>query len=379
MWVGSITGWNPFGTMRHGKSDAEATGKAKRLHAPIDYPKPDGVLSFDRLTNVSFSMTNHEESQPAHLTLKDASIPVAVNLPNMPAGAALLPGRRLRVVEEERQGPRFVINFQNCVHCKTCDIKDPSPEHPLDGAAGRRRAELSQHVTSQARVRPKVNLKGILAEAIKDECKSSFNGVSAVLAARFGNRRAKQMASELTGSTFVPALRSAVLEVRKEQKTAQRQQARTQAVAAAPQSAGSAQTTQQQPQPANAPVRPAAAAPAAPQPVGPQLDVAIAKEDMFKCYRGRTDTIGAQPGRSVDEVVDQVLLECSDHTRAFFARLFSAYPVSPAKQSEKMRETIAQNYRPAIAERVEALRTSNVATGSGGASTVVKSATSASQ
>lgn len=238
---------------------------------------------------------------------------------------------------------------------------------------------LSGYATSQARVRPKVNLKGVLAEAIKDECKSSFNEVSAVLAARFGNRRAKQMASELTGSTFVPALRSAVLEVRKEQKTAQRQQARTQAVAAAPQSGGSAQTTQQQPQPANAPVRSAAAAPAAPQPVGPQLDVAIAKEDMFKCYRGRTDTIGAQPGRSVDEVVDQVLLECSDHTRAFFARLFSAYPVSPAKQSEKMRETIAQNYRPAIAERVEALRTSNVATGSGGTSTVVKSATSASQ
>jgi hypothetical protein len=186
------------------------------------------------------------------------------------------------------------------------------------------------------------------------------------------------MASELTGSTFVPALRSAVLEVRKEQKTAQRQQARTQAVAAASQSTGSSQTAQP-PQPANAPVRTAVAAPPAPQPVGPQLDVAIAKEDMFKCYRGRTDTIGAQPGRSVDEVVDQVLLECSDHTRAFFARLFSAYPVSPAKQSEKMRETIAQNYRPAIAERVEALRSSNVATGSGGTSTVVKSATSASQ
>lgn len=237
---------------------------------------------------------------------------------------------------------------------------------------------LSGYATSQAQVRPKVNLKGILAEAIKGECKSSFNDVSSVLAARFGSRRAKQMASELTGSTFVPALRSAVLEVRKEQKTAQRQQARTQAVAAASQSTGSSQTAQP-PQPANAPVRTAVAAPPAPQPVGPQLDVAIAKEDMFKCYRGRTDTIGAQPGRSVDEVVDQVLLECSDHTRAFFARLFSAYPVSPAKQSEKMRETIAQNYRPAIAERVEALRSSNVATGSGGTSTVVKSATSASQ
>jgi electron-transferring-flavoprotein dehydrogenase len=72
MWMGSLTGWNPFGTMRHGKSDAEATGQAAKNFKPIDYPKPDGVLSFDRLTNVSFSMTNHEESQPAHLTLKDA-------------------------------------------------------------------------------------------------------------------------------------------------------------------------------------------------------------------------------------------------------------------------------------------------------------------
>jgi hypothetical protein len=76
------------------------------------------------------------------------------------------------------------------------------------------------------RVRPKVNLQGILAEAIKGDCKSSFSNVSAVLAERFGSRKAKKMASELTGSTFVPALRSAVLDVRKQQKAARRQQQR---------------------------------------------------------------------------------------------------------------------------------------------------------
>jgi hypothetical protein len=239
---------------------------------------------------------------------------------------------------------------------------------------------ISGYARAQAQVRPKVNLQGILAEAIKGDCKSSFSNVSAVLAERFGSRKAKQMASELTGSTFVPALRSAVLDVRKQQKAARRQQQRAQAVATAPQAAPV--QALQQPQPANAPARApvAAANPAAPQPVGPQLDVAIAKEDMFKCYRGQTDRLGGQPQGSVDEVVDQVLLECSDHTRAFFARLFSAYPVAPARQSEKMRQTIAENYRPAIAERVNALRTSNVVGGAGGASTVVKSATtSASQ
>ena len=71
MWINSLTGnRSPFGTLKHGKTDAEATGHADRF-APIDYPKPDGVLSFDRLTNVAFSFTNHAEDQPAHLTLQD--------------------------------------------------------------------------------------------------------------------------------------------------------------------------------------------------------------------------------------------------------------------------------------------------------------------
>ena len=126
MWTNNITGLSVLGTVSHGKSDAEATGEAAKF-APIDYPKPDGVLSFDRLTNVSFSMTNHEESQPAHLKLKDASIPISVNLPKYAEPAQrYCPAGVYEVVEEEGKEPRFVINFQNCVHCKTCDIKDPS-------------------------------------------------------------------------------------------------------------------------------------------------------------------------------------------------------------------------------------------------------------
>lgn len=93
---------------------------------PIDYPKPDGVLSFDRLSSVFLSNTNHEEDQPCHLTLKDANVPVAKNLPmwNEPA-QRYCPAGVYEIVEEST-GPRFQINAQNCVHCKTCDIKDPS-------------------------------------------------------------------------------------------------------------------------------------------------------------------------------------------------------------------------------------------------------------
>ncbi|GAA5074268.1 electron transfer flavoprotein-ubiquinone oxidoreductase [Roseibacterium beibuensis] len=126
MWVGSLTGWNPFGTLRHHKSDAAHTGKAKDFK-PIDYPKPDGKISFDRLTNVSFSMTNHEESQPSHLQLLDPEIPIKVNLPEYAEPAQrYCPAGVYEVVEEKGEAPRFVVNFQNCVHCKTCDIKDPS-------------------------------------------------------------------------------------------------------------------------------------------------------------------------------------------------------------------------------------------------------------
>ncbi|MFN3262281.1 MAG: 4Fe-4S dicluster domain-containing protein [Pikeienuella sp.] len=126
MWTANLTGFNLFGTMGHGKSDAEATEKAS-AHQPIDYPRPDGKLSFDRLTNVAFSFTNHEENQPAHLHLKDASVPIGVNLPTYAEPAQrYCPAGVYEVISEEGAAPRFQINAQNCVHCKTCDIKDPS-------------------------------------------------------------------------------------------------------------------------------------------------------------------------------------------------------------------------------------------------------------
>ncbi|XXK31927.1 4Fe-4S dicluster domain-containing protein [Rhodobacteraceae bacterium nBUS_24] len=126
MWFQTIFRFSLFGTLKHGKTDAQATEPAAK-HQYIDYPKPDGKLSFDRLTNVSFSMTNHEEHQPAHLQLVDADVPLAVNLPTYAEPAQrYCPAGVYEVVSEQGKEDRFVINFQNCVHCKTCDIKDPS-------------------------------------------------------------------------------------------------------------------------------------------------------------------------------------------------------------------------------------------------------------
>lgn len=94
---------------------------------PIAYPKPDGVVTFDRLSSVFLSNTNHEENQPAHLTLKDPTVPIAHNLPLYDEPAQrYCPAAVYEVVREEVGEPRFVINAQNCVHCKTCDIKDPT-------------------------------------------------------------------------------------------------------------------------------------------------------------------------------------------------------------------------------------------------------------
>ena len=126
MWFQSFFKFSLFGTLKHGKSDAQSTGKAVD-YPKINYPKPDGKLSFDRLTNVSFSMTNHEESQPPHLQLRNPTVPIETNLPEYAEPAQrYCPAGVYEVLEEEDKKPRFVINFQNCVHCKTCDIKDPS-------------------------------------------------------------------------------------------------------------------------------------------------------------------------------------------------------------------------------------------------------------
>jgi len=124
MWTNTF-GFSLFGTMKHGKNDAESTEKAVK-HTPIDYPKPDGKLSFDRLTNVAFSFTNHEESQPAHLKLKDVNIPTSVNFPDFAGPSARYCPAGVYEFVGDGADRKFQINFQNCVHCKTCDIKDPS-------------------------------------------------------------------------------------------------------------------------------------------------------------------------------------------------------------------------------------------------------------
>jgi electron-transferring-flavoprotein dehydrogenase len=125
MWCNTL-GFSLLGTIKHGKNDADSTEEASK-HKPIDYPKPDGKLSFDRLTNVAYSFTNHEESQPAHLHLMDPSVPVGVNLEKYAGPSArYCPAGVYEFVEEAGKDTKFVINFQNCVHCKTCDIKDPS-------------------------------------------------------------------------------------------------------------------------------------------------------------------------------------------------------------------------------------------------------------
>ena len=128
MWWQTLVGPRSlFGTLGHSHSDAASTGLAKD-YAPLAYPKPDGVLSFDKPSSVFISNTNHNEAQPAHLRLRDPSIPIAINLPKYGEPARLYcPAGVYEVLyDAEGANPRFQINAQNCVHCKTCDIKDPS-------------------------------------------------------------------------------------------------------------------------------------------------------------------------------------------------------------------------------------------------------------
>lgn len=127
MWMHQLFGRGFIGTLKHGKPD-HATLQSAKDAKPIDYPKADGILSFDRLTNVSFSSTNHEEDQPSHLHLKDADVPVLQNLPNFdePAQRYCPAGVYEILRDEDGSNPKFQINSQNCVHCKTCDIKDPA-------------------------------------------------------------------------------------------------------------------------------------------------------------------------------------------------------------------------------------------------------------
>jgi electron-transferring-flavoprotein dehydrogenase len=125
MWLRTIAGFGLAKPMKH-HTDASSIERAD-LYKPIAYPKPDGVISFDRLTSVSYSFTNHEEEQPCHLRLKDPTVPTRINLP-LYAGpeSRYCPAGVYEFVDPDGSGPRLQINAQNCVHCKTCDIKDPT-------------------------------------------------------------------------------------------------------------------------------------------------------------------------------------------------------------------------------------------------------------
>ena len=120
----TIGGWKLPYTLPHHPDYASL--KSASVSRPPDYGKPDGILTFDRLSSVFISNTNHEEDQPCHLKLKDPSIPLAVNLPEWAEPAQrYCPAGVYEIIEENGQ-KTFRINAQNCVHCKTCDIKDPS-------------------------------------------------------------------------------------------------------------------------------------------------------------------------------------------------------------------------------------------------------------
>jgi len=126
MWMNQLGIGLPF-TLGHKKPDNATLKKASECK-PIDYPKPDGKLTFDKLSSVFLSATNHEEDQPVHLKLKDDTVPINFNLPTYdePAQRYCPAGVYEVVRDDDGSNPRFQINAQNCVHCKTCDIKDPT-------------------------------------------------------------------------------------------------------------------------------------------------------------------------------------------------------------------------------------------------------------
>jgi electron-transferring-flavoprotein dehydrogenase len=126
MWANTILPGIGLGyTLKHGKPDYASLTKARRAR-PIDYPKPDNVLTFDRLTNVSFSGTNHEEDQPVHLKVADPELQLESEHDVFAGPSARYCPAGVYEWIEDGKVPRFVINAQNCVHCKTCDIKDPN-------------------------------------------------------------------------------------------------------------------------------------------------------------------------------------------------------------------------------------------------------------
>ena len=124
--LGGFSLFSGMGSLKHGKSDAHSIKPAAECK-PIAYPKYDGVLTFDKLSSVFISSTNHEEDQPVHLKLKDPHIPIDINLAKYAEPAQrYCPAGVYEIVGLETREPRLQINAQNCVHCKTCDIKDPT-------------------------------------------------------------------------------------------------------------------------------------------------------------------------------------------------------------------------------------------------------------
>jgi electron-transferring-flavoprotein dehydrogenase len=137
MWTNTL-GFSLFGTLKHGKPDAATLEPAARFK-PIAYPKPDGVVSFDKLSSVFLSNTNHEEDQPVHLIVKDLGLQKQSEHDVYAGPSARYCPAGVYEWVEESSGPRFQINAQNCVHCKTCDIKDPNQNItwvPPEGGGG---------------------------------------------------------------------------------------------------------------------------------------------------------------------------------------------------------------------------------------------------
>ena len=125
MWTNQLFGFSFFGTLKHGKTDAASLEPAAK-HKPISYPKPDGVVSFDRLSSVFLSSTNHEEDQPVHLQVKNLELQLKSEHDVFGGPSTrYCPAGVYEWVEKDGK-ETYVINAQNCVHCKTCDIKDPN-------------------------------------------------------------------------------------------------------------------------------------------------------------------------------------------------------------------------------------------------------------
>jgi electron-transferring-flavoprotein dehydrogenase len=137
MWT-NTAGFSLIGTLGHGKPDW-ATLKRAAQCAPLAYPRPDGKLTFDRLSSVFLSNTNHEEDQPSHLKVADLAMQKVSEHDRYGGPSARYCPAGVYEWVEERSSPRFVINAQNCVHCKTCDIKDPNQNItwvPPEGGGG---------------------------------------------------------------------------------------------------------------------------------------------------------------------------------------------------------------------------------------------------